>query len=160
MSIHGRRPADSRDPEASMHPVPAVGHGTAAVPDPYHVDLTDPDLAIPDDAPALLITAVDAPGGVFEGDWLTTLDWTRRWDGEVIAEVSFCHEHDAPAHGVHLILHLVHDGRVLPLGTWCGVQGHWPAVLRGPAGSAMSLHTDLETAQYQCAEQPAVIPGG
>jgi hypothetical protein len=142
-----------------MHPVPTAGHGTAAAPDPYHVDLTDPDLAVPDDAAALLITAVDASGGVFEGDWLSTLDWARRWDGEVIAEVSFCHRHDAAAHGVHLILYLVHDGRVLPLGTWCGVRGHWPAVLRGPAGSAMSLHTDLETTQYQCAEQPAVTPG-
>jgi hypothetical protein len=139
--------------------LPTTAHDTTAAPDPYHVDLTDPELSIPDDAPALLITAADEPDGAFEGDWLTTLDWARRWDGEVIAEVSFCHEHDAPAHGVHLVLHLVHDARVLPLGTWCGVQGHWPAVLRAPASSAMSLHTDLETTVYQCAEQGADAPG-
>ena len=131
-----------------MH-LPTTGPGTAAAPDPYRVDLTDPQLSIPD----------DVPDGVFEGDWLTTLDWTRRWDGEVIAEVSFCHQHDAHAHGVHLALHLVHDARFLPLGAWCGVDGHWPTVLRGPVSSAMRLHTDLETTDYQCAEQGADTPG-
>jgi hypothetical protein len=157
MVVHGRRPAVFPIPlptEASMHPVPNPARRAPgeSAPVPRTVDLTSAPIAVPDGAHGVLVTAVDAePGGVLEGQWIFDPDWSALRDEDVVATIGACHAHSAERDGMHLEAYLVHDGRVLRLGSWCGLGAAWPEPLRHPAAAAMSLHTALLEAGHECA---------
>ena len=138
-----------------MHDHPRL---ETVVPDTRRVvDLTDPELSIPARAAAVWITVAE-PEGALHGVWIESgVEWPERRDGEVIATLGQCAEHDARREGTHVELRLVHDHVVLPLGSWCDVAVTELAATLGPAAAtAMALHGELEEAGVICAEHPTV----
>lgn len=130
-------------------------HLETVVPETRTVDLADPHLSIPAGIEAVWITAADLPDGPVTGTWLEGVDWSGCFDGDVIATIAACQDHDPRREGLHLSLHLVHDKRVLPLGTWCEVGIEELAdTLCAPASTAMALHAELEDAGVECSEHP------
>jgi hypothetical protein len=141
-----------------MHPVPTPARPASGVPASATptVDLTFPRLSVPEGAHGVLITAVDGEHAeILEGHWIFNPDWAERWDGDVVATLGTCHAHGPGLDGVHLECYLVHDGRIVRLGQWCGLGATWPEALRHPAAAAMSLHTQLEEAGHRCAQRIA-----
>lgn len=126
------------------------------VPDAPIVDLTDPELSIPELAAAVWITRAE-PAGALHGVWIESgVEWSECLDGDVIATLGACSEHDARREGIHVALRLVHDRVVLPLGIWCDLAVTQLAETLGPAAStAMALHGELEEAGVVCAEHPS-----
>ena len=121
------------------------------VPEERTVDLTDPHLSIPAGVTAVRITTADMSDGAVTGTWLDGADWSGSFDGDVIAAIAACQEHDRAREGLHLTLHLVHDERVLPLGSWCEVAiADLAQALRASASTAMTLHGELEEAGMEC----------
>ncbi|HEV2637178.1 MAG TPA: hypothetical protein VGX23_18640 [Actinocrinis sp.] len=121
------------------------------VPEARTVDLTDPHLSIPAGVTAVRITTADMPDGAVTGTWLDGADLSGSFDGDVIAAIGTCQEHDQTREGLHLTLHLVHDERILPLGSWCEVGiADLAETLRAPASTAMVLHGELEEAGMEC----------
>jgi hypothetical protein len=141
-----------------MNPVPTPARPApriAAV-EPPTVDLTAAPVIVPEGAHGVLITAADdEPGTILEGRWIFDPDWSERHDEDVVTTIGTCHAHDPAREGIHLEAYLVHDGRVLRLGSWCGLGATWPETLRHPAGAAMSLHTALLEAGHRCAPRLA-----
>jgi hypothetical protein len=141
-----------------MHPVPTPEpvrrYRTDPPPHRPTVDLTMGPVTVPDGAWGLLVTAVSpAPGRVLDGQWLLDPDWSQRHDQDVVATIGSCRTHHSGRDGVHLEAYLVHDGRVLRLGSWCHLGAGWPETLRHPASSAMTLHNDLLATGHQCADR-------
>jgi hypothetical protein len=132
-------------------PVDDTPHLETVVPEARTVDLTDPHLSIPAGVTAVRITTADLPDGPVAGTWLEGADWSGSFDGDVIAAITACQEHDQAREGLHLALHLIHDERDLPLGTWCQVAiDDLADTLRAPASTAMVLHGELEEAGMEC----------
>lgn len=138
-----------------MHPVPSPARPAPGTLDRGDVvDLTAVPIAIPDTACGLWVTAVDhAPGAVLEGVWLFDPDWSARHDEDVVATLGACHTHDPGRDGIHLEVYLVHDGRILRLGSWCALGADWPETLRWPAAAAMTLHGELQESGYSCGDR-------
>ena len=136
-----------------MHDQPRL---ETVVPDTGSIDLTEPKLSIPARAAAVWITVAE-PGGALRGVWIESgVEWSECLDGDVIAVLGSCSEHDARREGTHATLHLVHDRGVLPLGTWCDLAiSEFAETIRPPAATAMALHGELEEAGAVCAEHPA-----
>ena len=131
-------------------------HLQTVVPEPRPVDLSDPDLAIPAGIGAVLITDTEGERGRVSGVWLAEPDWPRRLDGDVVATLADCAEHDKLLEGLHLNVHLVHDGKIMPLGTWHQVPiFDLAATLLACASTATALHSELEEAGIECATHPA-----
>jgi hypothetical protein len=129
-------------------------HLHTVLPEPRLVDLSDPDLAIPAGIGAVLIT--DTEGGRVSGVWLAEPDWPRRIDGDVVATLGDCAAHDKLLEGLHVNVHLVHDGKIMPLGTWHQVPiFDLAATLYSCASTATALHSELEEAGIECATHPA-----
>jgi hypothetical protein len=132
-----------------------TSHLKTVVPEPRPVDLSDPDLAIPAGVGAVLITDADAEGGV-SGLWLETPDWPQRVDGDVVVTLADCAAHGKLLEGLHVNVYLVHDGKIMPLGTWHQVPiSDLAATLGGCASTATALHSELEEAGIECATHPA-----
>ncbi|HTJ72635.1 MAG TPA: hypothetical protein VL551_34170 [Actinospica sp.] len=128
----------------------------SVVPGAPIVDLTDPELSIPASAAAVWITRAE-PAGVLHGVWIESgVDWSECVDGDVIATLDACSEHDARREGLHVALCLVHDRVVLPLGVWCDLAITQLAETIGPpASTVIALHGELEKAGVVCAEHPS-----
>ena len=127
----------------------------AAVPDRSVVDLTDPELSVPAHAAAVWITLAQT-GGALHGVWIESgVEWSECIDGDVIAVLGSCSEHDARLEATHVTLHLVHDRSVMPLGAWCDLAiSEFAETIRPPAATATALHGELERAGVGCAEHP------
>jgi hypothetical protein len=135
-----------------MHDQPRL---ETVVPEDPSVDLTDPELSIPALAAAVWITLAES-GGALRGIWIESgVEWSECLDGDVIATLGSCAEHNARREGTHVTLHLVHDQGVLPLGAWCDLAiSEFTETIRPPAATAMALHSELEEAGVVCAEHP------
>lgn len=126
------------------------------VPEPRPVDLSDPDLSIPAGIGAVLITDAEAGGERVLGFWLEKPDWPRRVDGDVVVTLADCAAHDKLLEGLHVNVYLVHDGKIMPLGTWHEVPiFDLAATLRACVSTATALHSELEEAGIECATHPA-----
>ena len=133
-----------------------IPHLETVVSEPRPVDLSDPDLAIPAGVGAVLITDVEADGGRVSGRWLAKAHWRERVDGDVVVTLAGCAEHDKLLEGLHVNVYLVHDGKIMPLGTWHEVPIYdLAATLRACASTATALHSELEDAGVECATRPA-----
>ena len=131
-------------------------HLKTVVPEPRPVDLSDPDLSIPARVGAVLITDADAEGGRVSGLWLEKPDWPRRVDGDVVVTLAACEAHDKLLEGLHVNVYLVHDAKIMPLGTWHEVPiFDLAATLRACVSTATALHSELEEAGIECATHPA-----
>lgn len=103
------------------------------------VDLYTIGAAIPEGKSVILVTEIDAPDGVFAGQWSDEDTVSRIFDGDVYIRLRRAQTDTADAH-----LILAHDGQLLPVMRVQDVAD-WAEQLRPAAAAIMTLHADLES---------------